>query len=319
MKCGRKPAKLNLQLQVALSKQPISNEGMRQVLLSCDINAPCTSSMQKTSNKVMDSFVGVTQDQLKENRIMVNQIMVMRHGKKVDVIAQTDTAYNNPPKGRSFYQPGTQAWAPVFCSEPGLERVVLAFETKSKLCSCVGDNHLKECQNNFPMEEAMGNAEHMLGKACAKDLETSIGVRELISDGDSHAFKGFQEIMPNTTQGNCTFHLTKTISRNIMKIPIRSCNGKTLQESTKNKISLAKFIEKRCSWEFRKAYDKHGTNITKLTKPPPGLPRKTYVDLTKAEETRILRVIENKLGKTAILRQREISLLTVVKRRITPS
>jgi hypothetical protein len=267
---GRKAAKLNLQIQVALSKQPISNEGLRHIFLACDINAPCQSSMQRLGNKVMDSYITVNTEKLKGNRRLVNDIMKLRHGKKVQIVTQMDTAFNNPAKGRAFYQPATQAWAHMFCAEPGLERVPLAFQTGSKLCSCTYNNHLHDCKRNFPFEEPMGNVEYKFGKGCAEELTSgsddtsTINVQELVTDGDSHAFKGLNEVMPESINGSCTFHLSKSISRNIMKCQVTSCDGRTVKESLQNKRSLSKFIQKRCTWEFRKAYTMYGNQINRL-------------------------------------------------------
>jgi hypothetical protein len=58
-----------------------------------------------------------------------------------------------------------------------------------------------------------------------------------------------------------------------------------------------------------------------LLQPPPGLPRRTYVNLTQVEEAAISRVMDNKLGEAAIMRQKrnlttnrcEATHLTVLK------
>ena len=73
-----------------------------------------------------DKFIEVAEEQLKKNRDLVRATMKLRSEDTpkngVPLIrAQSDVAYNNPPKGRFFSQRGTQAWAPCFAAEPGLE------------------------------------------------------------------------------------------------------------------------------------------------------------------------------------------------------
>lgn len=273
-KAGRKTAKINVQIQVGLTKQPICNSGLRQLFLACDLNPPCMSGLQKTSNKVADTFVDLNEGQLRENRKLVNEVMTLRHGSKVGIVAQTDTAFNNAPKGRAFYQPGTQAWCPVFCAEPGLN-LPIAFKTRSKLCSCRAKSHKDDCKRDYPVEQPMGNVEFQFGQTCGKEVlsdsapEASICVKELITDGDSHAFKGFAQSMESNkkkpcVRGRCTRHLTKGIGRNVNKATLRSVEGNTKQEMTQNRRALAKFLEKRSSWEFRKAHEKFGNNPSKM-------------------------------------------------------
>ncbi len=275
---GRKAAKVNTQLQVVLTKHPIGNLAIRDILASIDTPTPCESSMQKAANKVCDSFHGIAREQLKKNRELVKTVMKIRSSSSNAnanvplIVAQSDVAYNNPIKGRAFYQPGTQAWAPCFVSEAGLERVPIAFQTRSKVCSCPFTKNIKvhkaKCALNFPPNEAMGNAEHRLGRDLATELiqgDSPLGVRTLVTDGDSHLFRGMQEVMTshdiNVEKGDCTRHITRSISRNIRKADLSErCTGvsRTSQMRAKNKSQLANFIERRCAWEFRALHKKYG-------------------------------------------------------------
>ena len=278
---GRTAAKINVQIQVALSKLPIGNTALRQLFVACDIDAPCVSSMQRSSNRIGDAMVGFNRSQLDTNRKIIKQCVKMRnwntndpHGENVDIVALSDTCYNNPIKGRSFYQPGTQAWCPLICGEPGLEMPV-AFNTRSKLCSCVEGHHGADCQRNYPVERPMGNVEFEFGKMMGEDMTTSdtrLLVRELVTDGDSHTLKGMLPAMTTngktTTKGDCTRHLTKTIGRNISRANLSDMGlgGTTILIRNQNKRMVASFIEKRCSWEFRKAHAKCRGDIDRLKK-----------------------------------------------------
>ncbi len=191
----------------------------------------------------------------------------------VRVVAHSDVAYNNPVKGRSFCQPGTQAWAPCFAGEPGLEHIPIAFQTRSKVCSCPCDSvHKKGCTKTFSSMQAMGNAEYDLGKDLAKELmegESPLGVSSLVTDGDSHLHKGMEEVMKvfgiKTQKGDCTRHITKSVSRNIAKANLRCFKEtKTQQERQRKQRCLAGFIERRCTMEFRAAYKIHGGDLEKM-------------------------------------------------------
>ncbi len=282
---GRKAAKVNTQLQVVLTKHPIGNVAIRDLFASIDMPTPCESSMQKTANKVGDAFYDITKQQLEKNRDLVKTAMKLRsHGHVRNemplIVAQSDVAYNNPIKGRKFYQPGTQAWAPCFAGEPGLESTPIAFSTRSKVCSCqlnrMNKMHKSDCRLNFPPNEAMGNAEYQLGKDLATELVTGdspIGIRTLVTDGDSHLQKGMQDIMSEheirVDKGDCTRHITRSISRNIRKGDLsEKCTGvnKTSQERAKNKSQIANFVERRCAWEFRALHKKFGNNLDAMIK-----------------------------------------------------
>lgn len=192
------------------------------------------------------------------------------------IVAQSDVVYNNPIHGRNFYQPGTVAFAPCFVSEPGLDDLPVAAGTRSKVCSCPVINgvkvHRKYCKLNFPPNQAMGNSEYELGRDLGKQLtegEHPLGVRTLVTDGDSHLQKGMQEAMAkygmHVEKGDCTRHITRSISRNLRKANLSDrCTGgpnRTCQERGKIKSQLANFVERRCAWEFRALHRKYGKKI----------------------------------------------------------
>ena len=281
---GRKAAKTNIQLQVILTKHPIGNVAVRELLAAIDTPIPCESGMQKTANKVCDKFCDIAEDQLKKNREAVRSVMRLRSAsappkKGVPYIrAQSDVAYNNPPKGRAFYQPGTQAWAPCFAAEPGLEDIPIAFRTRSKVCSCITVNnekqHSESCKLNFPPDEAMGNAEYELGRDLGKQLlprdDSAIAVKTLITDGDSHLQTGMHRSMKKrgitVEKGDCTRHVTRSISRNIKRATLsKTCiTGTNAYIRAKNQARLANFVERRCSWEFRAIHKKYKGDLDQM-------------------------------------------------------
>ena len=269
---GRRAAKINVQLQVILTKQPFGNSAVREVLAAIDTPCPSESGMQKNANHVSDAFRDIAEKQLAKNRKLVKSVMELRGHGQHPIVAQSDVAYNNPIKGRAFYQPGTQSWAPCFAGEPGLEHIPIAFQTRSKVCSCVLSGrdpviHKEKCEKNFPSSEAMGNSEFHLGKLLAEEMiegDASLAVGTLVTDGDSHLQRGMNDVMARhgveTMKGDCTRHITKSIARNIIKASLsKRCLGgdrTTAQQRQRSKITLAKFVERRCAMEFRAAWRK---------------------------------------------------------------
>ena len=278
-KRGRKPAAINTQLQVALTKQPLGNAGVREILAGVDVPGPAESGMQKIANTVSDAFHDISQNELRRNRIRVKNIMNIRRAHSTNkhdeglptVVAQSDAAYNNPIKGQRFYQPGTQVWAPCFPGEPGLHHIPIAFATRSKVCSCPPGQHKPDCKLTFPESQAMGNAEYHLGKDLARQLlkedDSSLGVQTLVTDGDSSMQRGMREVMltkgVKTKKGDCTRHVTRSIARNIRKANLsKQCLGedRTAAQRAQNKATLANFVERRCAMEHRALAKKYGDN-----------------------------------------------------------
>ena len=269
---GPAAAKLNIQLQVGLTKNPIGNSAIRNILATLDIDPPSERGMQNVANDVSDVYTNINQEQLSKNRDKIGMVMAIRNneplGNPVKIAVEADGGYNNPPKGRSFSQPATQSWMPMFCSEKGLELPV-ALATKSKLCSrCnMGFDCGKSCTRDFPLNTAMGSSEREMAKNCAeevvKDGKLSIGA--IVADGDSAIGNGIKEVCGDDIERqHCTRHLTKSVGRNIMKDDLKSVAGRTKALTKKNMLDLSRFVGKRCAWEFNAAHKKCGNDIEKL-------------------------------------------------------
>ena len=140
-----------------------------------------------------------------KNRELVRDMVRLRgaEDRPTVIVAQSDTAYNNPIKGQRFYQPGSQCWAPCFPGEPGLDHIpslYIAFSTRSKVCSCRNGDHKPGCcKRTFPVEKAMGIAEYQLGRDLGEQLvendESALYVQTIVTDGDSTMHRGMMEIM----------------------------------------------------------------------------------------------------------------------------
>ena len=79
-KCGNKTVKMNIQLQVALTKEPIGNSTIRNILSTLDIDPAAESSMQDMANRVHEAFIGISERQLAANRNIIREVMKIRRG-----------------------------------------------------------------------------------------------------------------------------------------------------------------------------------------------------------------------------------------------
>jgi hypothetical protein len=127
--------------------------------------------------------------------------------------------------------------------------------------------HRTNCGKNFETNVAMGNSEKDMGKECAVQVrgENNLQIGTLIADGDGHIAKGVEEgTLSSIDRQHCARHLTKSISRNIMRGTLACLPGPTQKLIQKQKRDLAKFIEKRCAWEYKIAHKTHKKNINRL-------------------------------------------------------
>ena len=73
-KRGNKAVKMNIQLQVALTKEPIGNSTIRSILSTLDIDPPSESSMQDMANSVGEAFIDINERQLAANRNIIGDV-----------------------------------------------------------------------------------------------------------------------------------------------------------------------------------------------------------------------------------------------------
>ena len=190
----------------------------------------------------------------------------------------------NPSIHSFVHSSGTQAYGPVFCSEPGLQNIPLAFATVSKLCSCVNQSsgvHGFNCQRNFSENRPISGAEYVLGQAAGKELlsggeKSSIAAGEVVTDGvgPGSLYKGLAAAMQQEHKSNwcqnqdCSKHLSVTLRRNMRKIELSSLYSETttavLRKQKRDR--LLDHISKRCNWEFRALHKIHQHDTDTLVK-----------------------------------------------------
>lgn len=109
---GRKAAAINYGLQIGLSQTPIGSSSLRKILMSTNTPPPAESSLQKTSNTIMQKVITLNKSDMKKRCKKLVDINKLRGAKSSKTIGiQCDGMYNNAlysGVGETPFQPAIQ-------------------------------------------------------------------------------------------------------------------------------------------------------------------------------------------------------------------
>ena len=166
---GRPPAAVNLQLGTFLVKSPISIENTRLLFAALDCHPPNAKSLQTVIDRCCANYTTLNTEQMVENQ----NLLFDARGSEVKVL--TDTVYNNPPKGRSMYQAGTQSHTPMIDAETGLVLAQQAYSKIGKYANMeetdpMDRSEAKAINTNIKNIEAAGKLKvtHVVSDGCTK-------------------------------------------------------------------------------------------------------------------------------------------------------
>ena len=274
---GPRTGKLNLQLQIALSKLPIKNAGAQFLFAALDIPPPSKAAMQQLANYTADSCQNINVKEMEISRSTVRQILQLKGndvqpGVAEPIPVQLDTAYNNPVRGRTFSQPGTQAVCPMVENVTN-KRMVIGLQIASKMCQKCEHLRLKGegtklhagvCTANFCEGDPIGNSERMLSREVTREVLSSEPLKPSIicTDNDGKSFQGVLDGLremkinsENVEKQDCTVHNARGQRRKVMNTEfsnamlssMRTTPGRPLECV---KRSLAHAITQRCTGEL---------------------------------------------------------------------
>ncbi len=284
---GRSAAKVNIQLQVAMTKLPIGNAAVRLLLGSIDVPVPSERSLQHLANRVAKECVDVNEDQMQVNRTKLKQCLKMRadddgHGQdSLKFSAQTDTTYNNNAKGRAFSQPGTQASAPLIETETN-RKMVVAFSTVNKHCvKCsiaeragdTGSNH-SGCSRTYKKHTPIGNAEPTLAEQNATVVYgDGLAISTLCTDSDASILKSVQKVAAShkgeqVKKMACTVHISRGLKRRFYQLPLTHPLFESVPPDHRKHFRerLARATQARCHGELKGAMARWGSNKEQYVK-----------------------------------------------------
>ena len=222
---GRRAATINNGIQVGLSKQGMSNTGLREVIASANIIPPSTSGMQKAANRLGRKIVEANTKDIKAIREELKHLNeIVGKPKDCPLPAETDATYNNSIYsgiGKTPMQAGTQVTTLV---AEGLtaEKKIISVRTYRKICSCRRKTaHREDCSANLRVDDSIGNEGRYLTDAIRDLNSDGITIGDLTLDGDSSARCAARDIVqPNNADIRpqyCTRHLTRSLEKHFKK------------------------------------------------------------------------------------------------------
>lgn len=281
---GRKAATVNTGLQIGLSKQGISNTGIREVLVSANINPGSRRSMQDSANTVAAGIIEAnTQDMNAITDYMQDLNTKIGRARSHPIPAEADGTYNNRiygAPGNTPFQAGTQA---TFLVAENLtaDKKIISAKTYSKLCSCsVNRNdpiHSTDCTANLEPYESIGNEGAYLTDAITDLNDRGVQIGDLTIDGDSSSRHAALEIIQphgaNVTPKYCTRHLTRVLEKHVQKTNFSknmfTGGTKTEQDRVKNRFAFD--MGDRINAEYNSAHAALSGEVTALQQALPNI------------------------------------------------
>lgn len=176
-----------------------------------------------------------------------------------DIPIAIDSAYNNPPKGRSFQANGTQSTtvATELLTE---KKLVLALVSYSQICTCQKAGVSGPCKPNCPANilpgSNIGLQEGAASLECINSIEDSgLRIGKAVTDG-SHQLR---KICPeHITQNRCSVHNTRSLKRQLYNATA-SINDSSL------KSQISDDITDRCKRELTMGREQFSNDADFLT------------------------------------------------------
>lgn len=255
VKRGRKPAKMNTQLANVMSKISASVQDVIILFSGIECSTMHPTNLQRMVDKASPNWTSVNTQQLQINREIIQNV-ISHTGQPF--ICQTDTSYNNSPKGRAFSQPGTQSFTPLIeCVTK--KKLTIASTAMNTHCTKGGNCKHTDCSRNYDPQEPIGNSEVKAGRLNLEECtENNMCPDAITSDGTSLAVRGANALRTHLEKLDCTVHVTRGQRRAIYRL-----QGQEFQRQLGNlkiKNILARDVPNRCALELRRARAKYINN-----------------------------------------------------------
>ena len=257
---GRPAAKINRQLAVFMTKSAISYNDVRLLFSSLEIPPISETALINQVNYVSPKWKEINERMMDDNTQILKILKQHKEESSNGVLCMTDTCYNNPPKGRSMYQPGTQCVTPMLECETS-KNMVIALTSMSKLCKKGPRCNLLHsgCTATMPVETPISSAEKNALIDNVKQVEMrGLTVEEVVCDGT--ATKQLDAL--NIKKQHCLVHMARCQKRRVIKAQLSNrmvgSSNKKIHMRFKQKLSRA--ISCRCTMELATARQLHETN-----------------------------------------------------------
>ena len=275
---GRKPAKTNIALGVALTQSSIGVSGIIDILLACEIPAPSERGLTQVFNEACDNIVDFNENDLSRLRQYLAEINMLRGIKEgAGMRMESDGRFNNSlysGAGRTPAQPATQASIIICENQTRKKRIVSTF-TANKLCHRCGNEPDIECTNcsaNIALHDTIGDEAKWTQKAVEKmayDPNGTTSIAYLTTDRDSKAAVGAQRgQMSRLVHLIDTQHLGKAVHNAVKKAAFTKTmlGPQPAEKQKKLQIELAKDIKCRAEMEFQHAFKLYNGDTKEMKK-----------------------------------------------------
>ena len=206
-------AELNVRLAAWHITHGVSLQATVEIAAFLDIPILSESGLRNLIEKVKGPLMDAGLETLHDNRKLIGNLLKIMNETELHVA--TDSAYNNPAKGRAFQANGSQ------CTSPMTElltkkQLVVSLVSLSQQCTCqkgmLDDSECKPtCPANVPLGENLGSYEAESCKTNLKNLEAD-GLKVTCINAD-----GSNIIMSRVDKGilkeECTVHVSRAQRR----------------------------------------------------------------------------------------------------------
>lgn len=227
---GRRPADLNLGLQIGLNHNGLGNSGFCNILQALNIPPPCLNGMQQNSNSVGTVLIELNEADMGRR---CNELSKLMTTSNTGLHVEGDCRYNNSLTsgfGITPFQPASQATYTLIENSTRQKQVIGVY-TANKLCKCADKiAHSATCSANIDEADSIGNEEEWAYQ-CYKSIlqkNDNLDIELLTSDGDNTTIKGIQRASDEFLKSNnnnkrkiinakCVRHLGVCLKRKILK------------------------------------------------------------------------------------------------------
>lgn len=278
---GPLPVKLNIQAVTPGAKDRYGCTAIKPLFASMNIQGPSRTTLQKKLNVASKAYVELNEKQMEANCKTLAEVKRLRLDaglkERRTVTVESDVAYNNPPKGRSMAQPGTQAECPFFEAETG-KKMLVSVSTASQHCKKCEDLERQglpsgpgthdDCTRTFDTNKKLGASERVMAKQnTEKLLKHGLEVGIMESDNDAQIIGGTNDALREAglepaEKQDCMQHNQRNHSRRTYNLYLEVFEGGNNRKVQRQEASrqVGRYLVKKCTSALYNAGKLHGDN-----------------------------------------------------------
>ena len=261
-KPGRSVAVQNRAVQLALSRQGISNTGFSDIISIISIPPPSVSGMNYNARKINPELVKINKADMKEKRDLVKKSNIAQGRNVYELEVEADGTYNNritSGGGNNPMQPATQVCYPVIENNTPKKYIVDLITANKLSCKCNRPNgnegHDAKCRANLDVNIPAGSESLYLETAVSNLNDDGLEVTTLTVDGDASTRKTASELqqkhVENITVQYCTRHLNNIVRKQLAntKFSNNMFHGRRVKDRQETQKMFAHDMTKRIQTE----------------------------------------------------------------------